>query len=206
VNGQKDFKTSHRTKEEFSVHPKAFVFFDKRTGTRRFEVKADPDGSMPVDQALSLLVAHCLMRRQIPSDFGVMVAAGEGLFNGLRQLAKKLIHTCPVIEASVRLTNREEGVLREVLQSFSNKEIGANLHLSVRTVKFHVSSLLSKFGVDKRARLILKGADLLSVVNVPGGLNTPQLVAGIELGIGPELRNSREKLMQLNVLERRSRR
>ena len=41
------------------------------------------NGRMPVDQAVSLLVAHCLMRQQVPNDFDVMVAGGENLFVGI---------------------------------------------------------------------------------------------------------------------------
>ena len=37
----------------------------------------------------------------------------------------------------------------------SEDEIGAQLGISERTVKFHVSNLLSKFGVRRRADLIL---------------------------------------------------
>jgi DNA-binding NarL/FixJ family response regulator len=37
----------------------------------------------------------------------------------------------------------------------SNKEIGSKLNITERTVKYHVSSVLSKFGVRRRADLIL---------------------------------------------------
>jgi DNA-binding CsgD family transcriptional regulator len=36
-----------------------------------------------------------------------------------------------------------------------NKEIALRLNISERTVKFHVSNLLAKFGVRRRADLIL---------------------------------------------------
>src|SRR5216684_4103852 len=143
--GRRRIKTSHRAEKSFSVHPKAFIFIDKRTGTQRFEVKADADGSMPVDEAVSLLVVHCLMRNQVPNDFKVMVPAEEDLLDGLRQRARKLIHACPLIQASFQLTGRQQEVLRGVQQGLSNKEIGTSLNLSERTVKFHVSALLLKF-------------------------------------------------------------
>jgi hypothetical protein len=62
------------------THPKEFVFVDKRTGTRRFEVKAGKHGKMPVEEAVTLLALHCIARHQMPRDFGMMVAAGQGLF------------------------------------------------------------------------------------------------------------------------------
>jgi len=44
-------------------------------------------------------------------------------------------------------------VLDCILQSHSNKEIAAKLNVAERTVKFHVSSLLAKFGVADRVAL-----------------------------------------------------
>jgi hypothetical protein len=37
------------------VRARQFVFFDKKTGTRRFEVKASEDGSVSLDQAVNML-------------------------------------------------------------------------------------------------------------------------------------------------------
>jgi len=52
------------------------------------------------------------------------------------------------------LTRREEEVLAGLMNSLANKEIAANLNLSERTVKFHVSSLLAKFRVRGRMELV----------------------------------------------------
>ena len=56
----------------------------------------------------------------------------------------------------VGLSVRENDVLDCLLENLSNKEIGARLNISERTVKFHVSNLLGKFGVQRRADLILQ--------------------------------------------------
>jgi DNA-binding NarL/FixJ family response regulator len=53
------------------------------------------------------------------------------------------------------LSQREQEVLDALLGSLVNKEIGSRLNISERTVKFHVSNILSKFGVRRRADLIL---------------------------------------------------
>jgi len=76
----KKIRTEHSLVREDAIRPKEFVFVDKKTGTRRFEIKADKDGKMPVEQAVSLLAIHCVARQQTPGDFGVMVEAGEDLF------------------------------------------------------------------------------------------------------------------------------
>jgi DNA-binding NarL/FixJ family response regulator len=53
------------------------------------------------------------------------------------------------------ISPREREVLDALLENFSNKEIGNKLNISERTVKFHVSNLLQKFSVQRRADLIL---------------------------------------------------
>lgn len=62
----------------------------------------------------------------------------------------------PDANAPSYLTRREREVLMAILQGLSNKEIGQRLHISERTVKFHVSHLLSKFKAQRRADLIAK--------------------------------------------------
>ena len=56
---------------------------------------------------------------------------------------------------SVRLTARETDVLRMVRLGKTNKEIGQELHISERGVKFHVSNLLVKGHVKSRIQLAL---------------------------------------------------
>lgn len=51
------------------------------------------------------------------------------------------------------LTPRQNQVLRLILDAKVNKEIANDLHISVRTAKFHVSNLLAKFGVDSRMQI-----------------------------------------------------
>jgi DNA-binding NarL/FixJ family response regulator len=59
------------------------------------------------------------------------------------------------IESAAELSRREQEVLDSLLENLANKEIASKLNISERTVKFHVSNLLSKFGVRRRADLIL---------------------------------------------------
>jgi DNA-binding NarL/FixJ family response regulator len=53
------------------------------------------------------------------------------------------------------LSRREQEVLTLLLDNLANKELADRLHISERTVKFHVSNVLAKFGVRRRADLIL---------------------------------------------------
>ncbi|HEV8524938.1 MAG TPA: response regulator transcription factor, partial [Terriglobales bacterium] len=54
-----------------------------------------------------------------------------------------------------KVSRRQEEILAGLLDNLSNKEIGNQLKISERTVKFHVSNLLAKYGVQRRADLIL---------------------------------------------------
>ncbi len=59
------------------------------------------------------------------------------------------------ISNDVNLSRRERDVIACLLDNLSNKEIASKLHISERTAKFHVSNLLTKYGVGRRADLIL---------------------------------------------------
>jgi DNA-binding NarL/FixJ family response regulator len=59
------------------------------------------------------------------------------------------------VDSPNELSRREQEVLTGLLENLANKEVADRLHISERTVKFHVSNLLAKFGVRRRADLIL---------------------------------------------------
>lgn len=54
-----------------------------------------------------------------------------------------------------QLSPREREVHELLVENLANKEIARRLHMSERTVKFHVSNLLEKHGVKRRADLIV---------------------------------------------------
>jgi len=60
-----------------------------------------------------------------------------------------------VARVSSHLSRREREVHDLLMENHSNKEIARRLHMTERTVKFHVSNLLTKHGVKRRADLIL---------------------------------------------------
>lgn len=79
--------------------------------------------------------------RQLLSGFVDSILTGQG-----RRLKT---------DAVANLSRREQEVLDSLLENLSNKEIASKLNIAERTVKFHVSNLLNKFGVRRRADLIL---------------------------------------------------
>jgi two-component system response regulator DevR len=57
----------------------------------------------------------------------------------------------PVADPWLSLTAQEREVLERITQGQTNRQIGADLHLSEKTVKHYVSNILDKIGVDNRA-------------------------------------------------------
>jgi DNA-binding CsgD family transcriptional regulator len=131
-----------------------YFFYEKNSGVAHFHVEAGPDGRFPVDQAAGLLAMHCMVRGQSTSDYVVMVQAEDELLGGLHEKANQLLEAGKSLGGQVKLTRREDEVLSGLMKSLANKEIAANLNLSERTVKFHVSSLLAKFRVRGRMELV----------------------------------------------------
>lgn len=57
------------------------------------------------------------------------------------------------------LTEREGDVARAIARGLSNAEIARELHLSVPTVKTHISRLFAKLGVDNRVQIAIAVLD-----------------------------------------------
>lgn len=125
---------------------------------------------MPVEEAASLLAMHCLVRAQAPHDYTVLVVPRRELLAAVGGRAEQLVaagRTAAV--TNVVLSPRQREVLEHVLQDLSNKEIAARLHITERTVKFHVSRLLAKFKAHDRLSLKREAAmGMLPASAVPG--------------------------------------
>jgi DNA-binding CsgD family transcriptional regulator len=131
-----------------------YFLCERNSGAAHCQVRGGPDRRFPLEEASCLLAMHCMARGRLPEDYVVMVQAAENELKGLVARTEKLLQTWPSLGRSVELTPREEQVLSGVVRTLPNREIAASLNLCVRTVKFHVSSLLSKFRVRRRTELI----------------------------------------------------
>jgi DNA-binding CsgD family transcriptional regulator len=131
----------------------SFVLCERSTGAVRFRVEAEPDGGMPVEKIAGLLAVHCLVRGQAPEDYELLVVPRESLLDAAAERAQELLAAGRALGAGVKVSRREQEVLDCIVQGFTNKEIAAKLNVAERTVKFHVSSLLAKFGVTDRVAL-----------------------------------------------------
>lgn len=147
-------------------------------------MRAGAGGELPLEEAASLLAMHCLVRAQKPDEYVVLVVPHQALIEPVGGRAEQLLTAGRRAAGSnFKLSVRQREVLDHVLQDLSNKEIGARLNVTERTVKFHVSRLLSKFKARDRAGLKQEAAiGMLPTSAVPGEtlfgfLVPPELVA-----------------------------
>lgn len=85
----------------------------------------------------------------------IQPAVTERILRGLSTLKSDY----PSLETPDPLTEREREVLRLMAGGYTNRDIAEALGVSEGTVKNHVSSVLSKFGVKDRTRAVLKGLE-----------------------------------------------
>ncbi len=82
-------------------------------------------------------------------------AAAEGQVQLSPQAAARLMREVRVPHSPEELTEREVDVLRLLAQGKSNKEIAYALSIGEKTVKTHVSNILSKLNVSSRTQAAL---------------------------------------------------
>jgi DNA-binding NarL/FixJ family response regulator len=87
-------------------------------------------------------------------------AAAAGQVQLSPQAAARLVREVRAPENPQSLTARETDVLRLLAQGKANKEIAAELTIGEKTVKTHVSSILSKLGVQSRTQAALYAAQI----------------------------------------------
>lgn len=105
------------------------------------------------------LVNYAQARKQLPKAVRAVAAGGywvpRTVLSRFVEFVLKDVRGRRPAGGPSRLSQREQQVLDALLENLSNKEIANKLNISERTVKFHVSNLLAKFGVQRRADLIV---------------------------------------------------
>jgi len=109
----------------------------------------------------SLLAMQCLVRGSEPSEYAILIPVDKSLASRLTSRAKDLLAEGLALANPVALSPRQKEILQAVVLNRANKEIASKLNITVRTVKFHISSLLSKFGVENRAELARRATGFL---------------------------------------------
>ena len=105
------------------------------------------------------LLPYGRAQRELPRAATELAAGGHWvpreILTGFIESILPELHRSESLNPAIEISRREREVLNLLLENLSNKEIAAKLFVSERTVKFHVSNLLSKFGVQRRAELIV---------------------------------------------------
>ena len=124
-----------------------------------------------VFQALQAGASGFLLKDSKPADLIEAIRrthAGESLFapKVLARLVAHYVSGAPrelgrpsVSGLAARLTEREVEVLGLIGRGLSNDQLAAHLTISVKTVKSHVSHLLSKLAARDRAHLVIAAYD-----------------------------------------------
>ncbi|PYE52634.1 response regulator transcription factor [Paenibacillus barcinonensis] len=103
-----------------------------------------------VSYVLKTVSAEELIYALQGANRGMPVMTGDvsqALTRGIRQRTAR--------ESESGLTEREKEVLLLVAEGKTNKDIGEELHISIKTVKTHVSNLLMKCELDDRTQLAI---------------------------------------------------
>jgi len=106
------------------------------------------------------LLTYAEAAKQLPRALGAVLAGGYWVPRALlSRFVDSILYEergprrLPAI--STHISQREHQILNALVENRSNKEIANQFNISERTVKFHVSNLLAKYRVQRRADLIL---------------------------------------------------
>ncbi len=130
-------------------------------GTQALVLISEEDNAVSRLRAMQLRGWGVVPPDAPPEELAAAVAAaGQGLIVLPKAVTERLLHepAASAEELSETLTAREREVLDLLGHGLSNKLIGRELHISEHTVKFHISSLYAKLGVNNRAEAVSRGA------------------------------------------------
>lgn len=140
---------------------KLFVFCEKESGAAQFRAESTADLDCAVERLAGIFAMQCLVHGQNPSDFVVLVPADGALTERLMSRANDLLAQGRAVSSPASLSPRQREILDGIMNKLANKEIASELNISERTVKFHVSSLLTKFRVSTRSELARRAIGML---------------------------------------------
>src|SRR5256712_5760087 len=100
-------------------------------------------------------IGYLLKDTQAEALCQAIKAAAAGQVQLMPKAAARLMQAISAPESPEALTERETEVLRLLSQGQSNKQIAHSLHNTEKTIKTHVSRILSKLGVQSRTQATL---------------------------------------------------
>jgi NarL family two-component system response regulator LiaR len=108
-----------------------------------------------VQNALKAGVVGYLMKNVSARELATAIkSAKEGKITLSTEAAQALVRATQQVEKTETLTDREVEVLKLMVEGLNNAEIGERLVVSLSTVKYHISNILMKLGVDNRVAAV----------------------------------------------------
>lgn len=146
----------------------AYVFDSLRAGASGFVLKdLEPEElahAIRVVQAGESLLTPSATRRLVAEFVRGPAPGSSGYADGGVTTAARRTGGVP---AAPELSAREQEVVIAVARGLSNAEIAATLHLARTTVKSHISSALTKWGLRDRTQLVVRAFESGLVVPDP---------------------------------------
>jgi NarL family two-component system response regulator LiaR len=108
-----------------------------------------------VQNALKAGAVGYLMKNVTARELAAAIkSAKEGKMTLSPEAAQALVRANQQAEETETLTDREIEVLKLMVDGLNNAEIAERLVISLSTVKYHISNILMKFGVDNRVSAV----------------------------------------------------
>jgi NarL family two-component system response regulator LiaR len=108
-----------------------------------------------VQNALKAGAVGYLMKNVTARELAAAIkAAKEGKITLSPEAAQALVRANQQAEETETLTDRELEVLKLMVDGLNNAEIAERLVISLSTVKYHISNILMKLGVDNRVSAV----------------------------------------------------
>ncbi|MBI3172373.1 MAG: response regulator transcription factor [Chloroflexi bacterium] len=108
-----------------------------------------------VQSALRAGAVGYLMKNVTARELATAIkSARDGRMTLSPEAAQALVRASQQAEETEVLTDREREVLRLMVDGLNNAEIAERLVVSLSTVKYHISNILMKLGVDNRVAAV----------------------------------------------------
>jgi NarL family two-component system response regulator LiaR len=108
-----------------------------------------------VQNALKAGAVGYLMKNVTARELAAAIkSAKEGKMTLSSEAAQALVRANQQAQETETLTERELDVLKLMVEGLNNAEIAERLVVSLSTVKYHISNILGKLGVDNRVSAV----------------------------------------------------
>ena len=139
------------------------------------------DDNEYISQAMNYGAKGYLLKDTLPEDLAMAIYAvnkgntylGAGLFEKIisPSLSSTSIPAPNIAKKMTELSPREQDVLNLIAQGANNREIATELYISDKTVKNHVTSILSKLNLRDRTQAALL-VNQVQLLDLPSDFNT----------------------------------